>query len=235
MPDNLFFPAAENAVGHIDSITLSGTFNATCAFQNVVNMGALVRGKMEAKKGCEERVVQACRKYIQWSVEDVRVNLKGHPVITPRICLIGSQGGGARTCEERMQLRLQQLAEEVRQEDRWLEGLGYSRGEEASRTVYGVAVSGYVVALVTLDARREDAECKTLSLLDFSDRTLDFWNAVSLALVVIAAREDELERNEWYEKEDVKRSPQEMGVRGKRVRKGWEIRSKEVIDDDVDR
>ena len=94
MPDNLFFPAAENAVGHIDSITLSGTFNATCAFQNVVNLGALVRGKLEAKKDPEERVVQVCRKYIQWSVEDVRTNLKGNPVITPRVCLIASVTAG---------------------------------------------------------------------------------------------------------------------------------------------
>lgn len=73
MPDSLFFNAeVANEVGHIDSITLDGTFSATNAFRGLVALGAIVRGKMEAKKDPEDRVLAAVRKYVRWSVEDVK-------------------------------------------------------------------------------------------------------------------------------------------------------------------
>lgn len=232
MPDNLFFPADENVVGHIDSITLEGTFVATSAFQALVGLGTVVRGKIESKRDPEERVCASLKKYIQWSVEDVRTNLKDRPEINPRVVVVGSNGKGPVHCETRMQKKLGSLAKEVHQEFDHLSSLSISPPPNASTTVYGLAVSGCVVALVTLDTnlKGEDATPRTMIILDFSDITLDFWNAVAVALLVIAAREDELERSVFYEQINAERLHLSK-------RRGWEARSRlsigTALDDDL--
>lgn len=55
------------------------------------------------------------------------------------------------------------------------------RDPTTSSVVYGLAVAGCVVALITLDARVEGAPTRTLLVVDFSDVTLDFWNAVGVS------------------------------------------------------
>ncbi|KAI5795547.1 hypothetical protein EDC01DRAFT_614694 [Geopyxis carbonaria] len=227
MPDNLFFAAHE--VGHIDSITLHGTFKATSAFQALVNLGGLVRTKQEVRKDPEEMILGVLRKYIVWSVEDVRAGLKGHPDIHPRIVLAGSYGKGPKHCEAKMQRRLVELATELRNEEATLASLGTPREPSASATLYGLAVSGCVVALVSLDARNTAAPMpKTLALLDFSDTTLDFWNAVAIALLVIGARDDEIERHEFYAGCALRKPPVSEARR-----RGWEKRRAGTGDEDA--
>ena len=70
MPRKLFFP--EGAEGHIDSITLKGTVSATTAFQRIFVLGSFVRAKMETKRRPEEKILADLKRYVQWSVGDVR-------------------------------------------------------------------------------------------------------------------------------------------------------------------
>jgi len=229
MPSKLFFPAEEDAVGQIDSITLEGTISATAAFQRVFNLGSFVRAKMEQKRKPEERILADLKRYVQWSVGDVRSHLKDQPPIYPRLALVSSGGRGPVHCETRMQRKLTQLATEVREENDRLAAAGTPRPDTASSTVYGLAVAGCVVALVTLDAANVDnPTARTMGILDFSDFTLDFWNSVAVALVVIAAREDELERNEFYMKNNLEKPPPEK-------KRDWERSSRfSSANDDID-
>jgi len=71
MPEALFFSDKGNQVGHIDSVSLEGTFQATNALQALVMLGGTVRGRIESKRDPEDRVMAALKKYIQWSVDDV--------------------------------------------------------------------------------------------------------------------------------------------------------------------
>lgn len=74
-----------------------------------------------------------------------------------------------------------------------------------------------------------------MAVLDLSNTEMDFWNAVAIALMVIAAREDELEREGWYRSVDVKRTMADPdaaytgsdGVRCKR--RGWELGRRESL------
>lgn len=70
MPDNLFAEPEDPA--YIDAVTPDGTFNATAAFQAVVNLGAGVRGKLETAQDAESKVLFGLRKYIQWSLDDAK-------------------------------------------------------------------------------------------------------------------------------------------------------------------
>lgn len=70
MPDNLFAEPEDPA--YIDAVTPDGTFNATVAFQAMVNLGAGVRGKLETAQDAESKVLFGLRKYIQWSLDDAK-------------------------------------------------------------------------------------------------------------------------------------------------------------------
>ena len=232
-PTKLFFPEHGNQVGHIDSLALRGTFVATKALQELVQLGATVRGRVESRRDPEDRVVDALRKYVQWSVADVREsNYQQYSEIYPRIVVARSGGRGAASCETRLRRKLNELAEEVRAEEALLAQAGVPRDDEtASSTLYGIAVSGAVVALLTLDAHiaaDEAATPRTMVVLDFSDITLDFWNAISVALLVIAAREDELERHVFYQSHELKMIVPDGG--GKK--RGWEAKNAEGGKDD---
>jgi hypothetical protein len=74
MPEKLFFSDKGNQVGHIDSVSLEGTFQATNALQALVMLGSTVRGRIESKRDPEDRVMAALKKYIQWSVDDVKTS-----------------------------------------------------------------------------------------------------------------------------------------------------------------
>jgi hypothetical protein len=79
MPEKLFFSDKGNQVGHIDSVSLEGTFQATNALQAVVMLGSTVRGRIESKRDPEDRVMAALKKYIQWSVDDVKTSSRCAP------------------------------------------------------------------------------------------------------------------------------------------------------------
>ncbi|KAI5799579.1 hypothetical protein FPQ18DRAFT_399512, partial [Pyronema domesticum] len=238
MPTGLFFPEKGIQVGHIDSVSLENSFQATNALAALVRMGVEVRGRIEGEKDPEERVVAALKKYIQWSVDDVTNSKhKEFSEIYPRIVLVRSNGKGAEYTETRVRRKLNALASEVRLEETRLSSAGVPRDSSASSTVYGIAVSGPVVALLTLDARtikdhstsdnsednaaKDDVSPRTMIILDFSDVTLDFWNAIAVALLVISAREDELARHEFYRVNGLR-----MGVDGMKKR-GWEVKRRE--------
>lgn len=70
MPDNLFSEPEDPA--YIDAVTPDGTFNATAAFQAVVNLGAAVRAKLETDQDAESKVLFGLKKYIQWSLDDAK-------------------------------------------------------------------------------------------------------------------------------------------------------------------
>jgi hypothetical protein len=55
-----------------------------------------------------------------------------------------------------------------------------------------MAVAGCVVALITLDARNRQAPTRTLLVVDFSDVTLDFWNAVGVCVFLFSVESEGL-------------------------------------------
>ncbi|KAF8537614.1 hypothetical protein BDD12DRAFT_846037 [Trichophaea hybrida] len=234
MPGSLFFSEKGNQVGHIDSVSLEGTFQATNALQALVMLGSTVRGSMEGKRDPEDKVMTGLKKYIQWSVEDVKAsNYKEYSEIYPRIVLVRSNGKGAEYCESRVRRKLNEVASEVRQEEARLAAAAVPRADgTASSTIYGIAVSGAVVALLTLDARilGDNTTPRTMIILDFSDITLDFWNAIAVALLVIAAREDELARHAFYRAHDLK--IELTSTIGKK--RGWELKGRRTANFDAD-
>ncbi|RPB05940.1 hypothetical protein L873DRAFT_1661217 [Choiromyces venosus 120613-1] len=200
MPDHLFSAADDPA--YIEAVTLDGTFNATTAFQTLVNLGGFVRGKLEGKQDAESKIVTSLRKYIQWSVDDAKMaGFEIHPLIA----LSSSQGKDPAHCENRMDKKLREIAKTLRSQDSHLLSTGHPRPQTSSSTVYGLAVAGCVAALITLNACDENAPTRTMLVVDFSESNTDFWNAISIALLVIAARDDELERVDFYKEHGVDR------------------------------
>lgn len=120
--------------------------------------------------------------------------------IEPMIAISSSQERGAEHCEQRMDKvapfllrglayiantiyqKLHDLAAEYRAEEARLIAAGHDVDSRLPSTVYGMAVAGCVVALITLDARNRQAPTRTLLVVDFSDVTLDFWNAVGVCV-----------------------------------------------------
>lgn len=77
MPDNLFSEPEDPA--YIDAVTPDGTFNATAAFQAMVNLGAAVRAKLETDQDAEGKVLFGVKKYIQWSLDDAKQGMINLP------------------------------------------------------------------------------------------------------------------------------------------------------------
>jgi hypothetical protein len=90
MPSKLFFPTEDDAVGQIDSITLGGTTSATTAFQRVFNLGSSVRAKMERGRKPEERILADLKRYVQWSVGDIRSRMFLSNPASDAICVADS-------------------------------------------------------------------------------------------------------------------------------------------------
>jgi hypothetical protein len=72
-------------------------------------------------------------------------------------------------------------------------------------TVYGLAICGPRVAIVALSsAEPVEGAVRTLVVCDFTDAGQDLWNAVAVAMVALAARDEARERSgveEGYEEE----------------------------------
>lgn len=224
MPDNLF-QQEPDASAVIEGLSPEGTFAATAAFQAMVNLGAGVRGKLETRREVEGRILSVLRRYICWAVEDAALDNKH---IEPMIAISSSQERGAEHCEQRMDKKLHDLAAEYRAEEARLIAAGHDVDSRLPSTVYGMAVAGCVVALITLDARNRQAPTRTLLVVDFSDVTLDFWNAVGVAIFVIAARDDEVLRLRWYKEAELEKPKKKDGAMAWMGR----IKIKKLSDDD---
>ena len=75
-----------------------------------------------------------------------------------------------------------------------------SAGEPAAASLYGFAVVGCIVALVTLNTGKLEAQTRTLHVMDYRDPGMDVWNAVAVALMVTQARDEQMVRVEWGRK-----------------------------------
>ncbi|KAH0605514.1 uncharacterized protein H6S33_004736 [Morchella sextelata] len=224
MPDNLFQQGPDDSAV-IEGIAPEGTFAATAAFQAMVNLGAGVRSKLETRREVEGRILSVLRRYICWAVEDAALDNKH---IEPMIAISCSQERGAEHCEQRMDKKLHDLAAEYRAEEARLIAAGHDVDSGFPSTVYGMAVAGCVVALITLDARNRQAPTRTLLVVDFSDVTLDFWNAVGVAIFVIAARDDEVLRLQWYNEAGMEKPKRKDGAMAWMGR----VKIKKLNDDD---
>jgi hypothetical protein len=94
-------------------------------------------------------------------------------------------------CAEAMEQRLRKLASAHHKT------LG-SRGHLEARdypTVYGLAICGPRIAVVALSsADPKNGVVRTLVVCDFTDAGQDLWNAVAIAMVCLAARDEARER-----------------------------------------
>ena len=57
-----------------------------------------------------------------------------------------------------------------------------------------------MVALVTLNTGKVEARMRTLLVMDYRDTRMDVWNAITVALMVTQARDEQMERVEWGRK-----------------------------------
>lgn len=67
---------------------------------------------------------------------------------------------------------------------------------KAPSVIYGIAILHCVAVLSSLNIHDKIEEIKTLVVLDWSDKTLDLWNAIAVALLVTSARNDVLDSAE---------------------------------------
>jgi len=82
-------------------------------------------------------------------------------------------------------------------------------------TVYGLAICGPRIAIVALSAADpKEGAVRTLGVCDFSEAEQDLWNAVAVALVCLAARDEARERTRMDEyDEEVRRLMGKMAIR----------------------
>lgn len=95
-------------------------------------------------------------------------------------------------CAEVMEQRLRKLAsahyKTLQAERHLLEPKDYP-------TVYGLAICGPRIAVVALSAADpKNGAVRTLVVCDFTDAGQDLWNAVAVAMVCLAARDEARER-----------------------------------------
>jgi len=94
-------------------------------------------------------------------------------------------------CAEVMEQRLRKLAAAHHK-------TMHSRGPLEAKdypTVYGLAICGPRIAIVALSsADPKDGVVRTLVVCDFTDAGQDLWNAVAIAMVCLAARDEARER-----------------------------------------
>lgn len=94
-------------------------------------------------------------------------------------------------CAEAMEQRLRKLASAHHKTLR-------SRGPLEAKdypTVYGLAICGPRIAIVALSsADPKNGVVRTLVVCDFTDAGQDLWNAVAVAMVSLAARDEARER-----------------------------------------
>jgi hypothetical protein len=82
-------------------------------------------------------------------------------------------------------------------------------------TVYGLAICGPRIAIVALSAADpKKGPVRTLVVCDFTDSGQDLWNAVAVAMVCLAARDEARDRSgtEEYD-EEVRRLLGKMAIR----------------------
>jgi len=82
-------------------------------------------------------------------------------------------------------------------------------------TVYGLAICGPRVAIVALSAADPtEGAVRTLSICDFTDAGQDLWNAVAVAMVCLAARDEARDRSGLNDyEEEVRRLMGRMVIR----------------------
>ena len=73
-------------------------------------------------------------------------------------------------------------------------------GEPPAANLYGFAVVGCIIALVTLNTGKVEARTRTLHVMDYRDPGMDVWNAIAVGLMVTQARDEQVERVEWGRK-----------------------------------
>jgi hypothetical protein len=94
-------------------------------------------------------------------------------------------------CAEVMEQRLRKLASA---HHKTLAPRGVLQTKEYP-TVYGLAICGPRIAIVALSsADPKDGVVRTLSVCDLTDAGQDLWNAVAVAMVCLAARDEARER-----------------------------------------
>jgi hypothetical protein len=114
-------------------------------------------------------------------------------------------------CAEVMEQRLRKLASA---HHRTLKSKGTLAPKDYP-TVYGLAICGPRIAVVALSAADPtDGAVRTLVVCDFTDAGQDLWNAVAVAMVCLAARDEARERAEAHEyDEDVRKLMGKMFIR----------------------
>lgn len=94
-------------------------------------------------------------------------------------------------CARTMEMRLRTLASA---HHRTIQSCGPLQAKDYP-TVYGLAICGPRVAIVALSASDPvEGVVRTLSVCDFTDAGQDLWNAVAVAMVCLAARDEARER-----------------------------------------
>ncbi|KAF8421622.1 hypothetical protein EV426DRAFT_193540 [Tirmania nivea] len=222
LPDELFVEPGEEPI--IGARNRKKEVRGILAFDALMQLGSRVRDKWECGMFSEKWLGKELGKYVEWAMKDGEIPstytgvfaISGAPIFE--------------TCEWRMSKRMTELAERHRTALETSRQFYASRrgsllpnyltdpsnpntkpstllpsplpphGEAPPANLYGFAIVGCVVALVTLNTAKLEAPTRTLLVVDYLDHRMDVWNAIAVALVVVQARDEQRARVDWARK-----------------------------------
>ncbi|RPB19580.1 hypothetical protein L211DRAFT_621952 [Terfezia boudieri ATCC MYA-4762] len=222
LPDELFVGPGEEPI--IGARNRKREVRGILAFDALMQLGGRVRDKWESGMFSEKWLGKELGKYVDWAMKDGEIPstytgvfaISGAPIFE--------------TCEWRMSKRMSELAERHRTALETSRQFYASRrgsllpsyltdpsnpssnpstllpsplpphGEAPPANLYGFAIVGCVVALVTLNTAKLEAPTRTLLVVDYLDHRMDVWNAIAIALVVVQARDEQRARVDWARK-----------------------------------
>lgn len=199
----------------IGSTQPSGEYRASRALLRLFGAGGNVRARLLSGLDPTPTLTKEVQAYFDWSVQDIEMNGVPHlPVLD--ICQAGKYETPTST--------IKRVADRMRESSRVWRKLqdtkerGNHQGAPASGsnnehqaispfdtlpTLYCIMVTHSVAAFFTLNAAQPDTEMRSLGTWDFQKNANDdVWHALSIAILIVSAREDlrALAEEGWFEK-----------------------------------
>ncbi|KAF4555600.1 Hypothetical protein D9617_2g055620 [Elsinoe fawcettii] len=191
LPPSLFPPTSDQ-IPMISSLSGSD-FRAQKQFTDLLGLGALARDKTLLGKAPESALAKNIEKYILWAIKDAGLMQNGQ-LRCPELLIAAAAGKD--TGVDMLQHILAEKMDHA--EGQWRAWLGDGMPLPC---FYGLAVSHSMVVIAIYESdgqvvqeKRQRLEkikdgMQSLGMFDFSDKGLDVWNALAVALLAVHVRD----------------------------------------------
>ncbi|KAF8461366.1 hypothetical protein BDZ91DRAFT_851065 [Kalaharituber pfeilii] len=181
LPDELFVEPEER--GLVEALNKNCEVRAILAFDALMQLGGRIRDKLESGQRVEGFVKKEMQKYIDWAMKDGDIP----STYTGVFALAASPDFEA--CERRMQKRMAELADRHR------------IARETTRQFFFDTLSQQNPSGTSDPPPSPPLQTSTASpSSDAFDIGMDVWNAITVALMVIQARDEQVERVRWVQR-----------------------------------